>query len=237
METRSAVPTTNSFTEALRRPSRNFPRSTSGCLTCRQRKKKCDEQHPTCSGCLRSHVACRWPAPSAPTRSPTPLATGMRLKQQELRQSYINTEAIAVWNLSRLTFLSPERPCFLTKISGTLLEHYVTRTGTHLVPFPPSCNPCIWEFLIRPYSQGPARYNNRSPRRIVHTGLDVYLLSFDVDMLEAGSYGGGEPCAQELCASSSIVASTWATTSNGISVRLNSTNFPAHSNTKDAQSL
>lgn len=32
-----------------------------GCLTCRARKKKCDESKPTCSGCERNRTACRWP--------------------------------------------------------------------------------------------------------------------------------------------------------------------------------
>jgi hypothetical protein len=122
MATCNTGPTINSFTEALRRPSRNFPRSISGCLTCRQRRKRCDEQRPTCSGCLCSHVVCRWPAPSASTRSPTSLAAGMRLQQQELRQSYINTEAVDIRNLSHLTVLSPEPPCFLTNRSGTCLS-------------------------------------------------------------------------------------------------------------------
>ena len=32
-----------------------------GCLTCRVRKKKCDEQKPRCRGCTRNHLNCRWP--------------------------------------------------------------------------------------------------------------------------------------------------------------------------------
>ncbi|RYP06120.1 hypothetical protein DL764_003342 [Monosporascus ibericus] len=31
-----------------------------GCLTCRARKKKCDESKPACSGCKRNRLACRW---------------------------------------------------------------------------------------------------------------------------------------------------------------------------------
>lgn len=33
-----------------------------GCLTCRGRKKKCDERKPVCTGCSRNHLTCRWPA-------------------------------------------------------------------------------------------------------------------------------------------------------------------------------
>lgn len=36
-------------------------RSKSGCLTCRLRHKKCEEQKPTCDGCMRNHLICTWP--------------------------------------------------------------------------------------------------------------------------------------------------------------------------------
>ncbi|EUC38149.1 hypothetical protein COCVIDRAFT_106561 [Bipolaris victoriae FI3] len=37
-------------------------KSKTGCLTCRARRKKCDEQHPTCFGCQRNHLICTWPS-------------------------------------------------------------------------------------------------------------------------------------------------------------------------------
>ncbi|EXJ85260.1 hypothetical protein A1O3_05935 [Capronia epimyces CBS 606.96] len=36
-------------------------RVTTGCFTCRGRKKKCDEEKPRCSGCVRNDLECRWP--------------------------------------------------------------------------------------------------------------------------------------------------------------------------------
>ncbi|KAJ0161877.1 hypothetical protein CTA2_5451 [Colletotrichum tanaceti] len=33
-----------------------------GCLTCRGRKKKCDETKPRCRGCERNKLDCRWPS-------------------------------------------------------------------------------------------------------------------------------------------------------------------------------
>lgn len=36
-------------------------RSRNGCLTCRKRKKKCDEKGPVCSGCERNYIKCVWP--------------------------------------------------------------------------------------------------------------------------------------------------------------------------------
>lgn len=34
-----------------------------GCLTCRRRKKKCDEAKPVCRGCERNGFECKWPRP------------------------------------------------------------------------------------------------------------------------------------------------------------------------------
>ncbi|KAF2163488.1 hypothetical protein M409DRAFT_68426 [Zasmidium cellare ATCC 36951] len=31
-----------------------------GCLTCRRRKKKCNEDKPTCNGCRRNRLCCEW---------------------------------------------------------------------------------------------------------------------------------------------------------------------------------
>lgn len=36
-------------------------RTKTGCLTCRQRRKKCDEQRPKCTSCVASKRACTWP--------------------------------------------------------------------------------------------------------------------------------------------------------------------------------
>lgn len=36
-------------------------RKKSGCLPCRRRRKKCDEEKPICSGCTRNHLICSWP--------------------------------------------------------------------------------------------------------------------------------------------------------------------------------
>lgn len=40
---------------------RTQKRTVTGCLTCRRRKQKCDEQKPICSGCQRNFLQCQWP--------------------------------------------------------------------------------------------------------------------------------------------------------------------------------
>ncbi|CRK12097.1 hypothetical protein HYQ45_015138 [Verticillium longisporum] len=39
---------------------RRFIRSREGCLTCKRRKVKCDEQRPRCSHCERLNLECKW---------------------------------------------------------------------------------------------------------------------------------------------------------------------------------
>ncbi|KAJ5951451.1 uncharacterized protein N7479_009864 [Penicillium vulpinum] len=54
-------------------------RTKTGCMTCRRRKKKCDEQHPACNNCLRGGFLCEgyssrstWQKPSS-SKTPIPL--------------------------------------------------------------------------------------------------------------------------------------------------------------------
>lgn len=34
-----------------------------GCFTCRLRRKKCDEKHPSCSACVNLNVSCEYKRP------------------------------------------------------------------------------------------------------------------------------------------------------------------------------
>ncbi|KEF52700.1 uncharacterized protein A1O9_11117 [Exophiala aquamarina CBS 119918] len=40
---------------------RSITRRRTGCLVCRLRRKKCDEEKPVCRGCARNVLVCRWP--------------------------------------------------------------------------------------------------------------------------------------------------------------------------------
>lgn len=57
----------SSHCQLVRRQGHSYRRAPilrvrTGCLTCRGRKKKCDERKPVCTGCSRNHLTCRWPA-------------------------------------------------------------------------------------------------------------------------------------------------------------------------------
>lgn len=55
------TPDSNPHDFAQSKDRRKFTRARSGCLTCRFRRKKCDEQRPVCKGCERNRLLCSWP--------------------------------------------------------------------------------------------------------------------------------------------------------------------------------
>lgn len=55
------------------RPRRE--RSRNGCLCCRRRRKKCDEQKPICVACQRNKLSCTWPGEADGDDSPEPRGT------------------------------------------------------------------------------------------------------------------------------------------------------------------
>ncbi|OLN82211.1 putative maltose O-acetyltransferase [Colletotrichum chlorophyti] len=65
---------------------RNFSnRTKTGCLTCRRRKKKCDEQKPECSNCLRGGFMCAGypPQRSTPWQKPDSKAAAVPLESKD----------------------------------------------------------------------------------------------------------------------------------------------------------
>ncbi|PMD33656.1 hypothetical protein L207DRAFT_589213 [Hyaloscypha variabilis F] len=55
--------------EAPSRKRRKAPKVKTGCLTCRSRRVKCDETHPTCRKCQKIHVPCTYALPIIKPRS------------------------------------------------------------------------------------------------------------------------------------------------------------------------
>lgn len=64
-DTASVKDSDSSTAETLHALSGNKPtkRSRMGCLTCRQRKKRCCETRPQCTECQRLRLKCVWPKP------------------------------------------------------------------------------------------------------------------------------------------------------------------------------
>ncbi|KAH7141376.1 fungal-specific transcription factor domain-containing protein [Dactylonectria estremocensis] len=78
---------------------RRYIRSREGCLTCKRRKVKCDEQRPRCSHCERLNMECKW-------RPQTRSAAQRRLPTNDMSGSAMEQ------NLSPATEASPGNSVF-----------------------------------------------------------------------------------------------------------------------------
>ncbi|KAL3470001.1 hypothetical protein BJX99DRAFT_59396 [Aspergillus californicus] len=58
-------------------------RTKTGCMTCRRRKKKCDEQHPACNNCMRGGFVCEGYASRSTWQKPTTAKTPVPLQSKE----------------------------------------------------------------------------------------------------------------------------------------------------------
>ena len=98
-------------------------RSRSGCLTCRRRKKRCDERRSSCTGCQRNRLECQWkPADSIVWPKRRRIRTGLAGKSlPDQAQGMVNVFSV----------LTPD-------IVSRLLRHFInasprwlsTRTGS-----------------------------------------------------------------------------------------------------------
>src|ERR1700743_2126222 len=57
-----------------------FSRSKLGCLACRIRRKKCDEQKPACKSCKKQRLICSWPNSESDTAHSRKFAWQIHLK-------------------------------------------------------------------------------------------------------------------------------------------------------------
>lgn len=123
-----------SFRETPRYPTtfRVWQRRTkTGCLTCRSRKKKCDETKPWCGACRRSRISCIW----------------LQYKQPDALQTRPRNEALTLPNdNNRLFYIKAYN---LTNLSSLLLQHYTSETAVILPAGKPSLNPFI-SFVLPP---------------------------------------------------------------------------------------
>lgn len=144
-----------------------------GCLTCRRRRKKCDELQPRCVGCTRNHLVCAWPldrghgndtttrpALSRATQPPAEDVFGRNLNHQTPGQAFVPSVLSTISPLTSNAHSEVGRPfsnALLTPRSlaltnhtpqdQRLLQHYVETTSTRLFAFNHSRNPFHFEFL------------------------------------------------------------------------------------------
>lgn len=112
-------------------------RSLTGCLTCRQRKKKCDERKPKCIGCTRNSLQCAWPVAGPRSK---PQNSVLRAASQDCKNSPDQFDPSARWSSVTGSFVSPTRASTLTETSSLLFTHYITETANVLSSFSPNGN-------------------------------------------------------------------------------------------------
>ena len=152
-----------------RHRSQRFGRTRTGCLTCRVRKKKCDERKPICRACERNGLLCSSlasstnsmvdaeprgssPASTAPLVRPNSDSQGYRStasRQPRLMQRGAFVEDLAQPTLedASLAYVLKQSPCghraLKSPASGTLIEHFFYRSADLLSSVRGRNNPLI----------------------------------------------------------------------------------------------
>lgn len=119
-------------------PRVRYTRTRGGCLTCRTRKKKCDEFKPRCAGCRRNQLACEWP----PEVSDNPGSGNHQTGQQHDRladhpapsMQRAGTQPPSSATMAPaipVLYGGDERACGLTPQSVLLLRHYLCHTASY----------------------------------------------------------------------------------------------------------
>jgi hypothetical protein len=133
-------------------------RSRSGCLSCRRRKKKCDETKPICAACLRNALSCVWPDTSPLGAAPEVVSTPQLQTQTFPARSVPASDAWALTigaprDLPTITIpASPSSfPLLGSAASGSetwrLLDHYLKDTANRLACLQDSENPFLHTIL------------------------------------------------------------------------------------------
>lgn len=139
-----------------------YRRSRTGCLTCRSRRKKCDEVRPRCAGCRRNQLPCDWPTQSSserhsrpkdsttastvaindccPFKSPVISARASILQRSNFSAPTIAPPVSSIW---RGATSQDQRACLLTPQSVTLLSHFLMHTAASFATGPANDNPFV----------------------------------------------------------------------------------------------
>ncbi|KAJ5279076.1 hypothetical protein N7478_004448 [Penicillium angulare] len=128
-------------------------RSRSGCLSCRRRKKKCDEKKPICTACLRNNLGCVWPDPSTQDGQFASQLHGLSTRPAAESDAWAFAFVGARPNLPTTTIPSSLShlvlPGSVSPVSETwtLLDHYLKDTANHLACLQDSRNPFLHTIL------------------------------------------------------------------------------------------
>lgn len=113
-------------------------RTKTGCLTCRRRKKKCDEQRPACANCIRGGFPCEGYASRTTWQKPSIIKTPVPL-QSKRAYSDNNSQYLLDTNQQHESQNSATEPVDSTKL-GTIVDEN-DRASSHYNTSPTSGDP------------------------------------------------------------------------------------------------
>jgi hypothetical protein len=113
-------------------------RTRTGCLTCRTRRKKCDEMKPSCLACRRNYLSCKWPE----TNSVTGEAASTDDILGDRRRSWQLMKIAPVERLNP-SHISRNMRSGYQKGDSYLLEHYLSVTSHQLTGREQKHNPFL----------------------------------------------------------------------------------------------
>lgn len=120
-------------------------RTTTGCLTCRMRRKKCNEGKPMCIGCQRNHLICTWPGDGKKPQEVSlsrakaqnlPMTTDVTISKPRCRACTPDTLAapptILTWNTKTIPYPLDLMPGLRQKSDKHFFDHYLNVTALQL---------------------------------------------------------------------------------------------------------
>lgn len=119
-------------------------RSREGCDRCRLRRKKCDEQHPTCFSCSRWNLTCTWSK-----RGVRGVGKANNLTHTQARYAGGDDQPLII----RMPALSCHQ-------DGMLANGYQTFSGDREFYLASTC-PLILSYILNPYAAGQGRDTSR----------------------------------------------------------------------------
>ncbi|KAL2817714.1 hypothetical protein BDW59DRAFT_152516 [Aspergillus cavernicola] len=118
-------------------PQRANTRSRAGCLTCRQRHVRCDEQRPSCQTCLASKRSCNYSPTVIPLRDRRMLQRNALPPGQEAPWELMNTPGMTGRKLAASTAMDPfDTLPVKMPFKSRELYHYFYQTGAAFAAAP-----------------------------------------------------------------------------------------------------
>ena len=111
-------------------------------MTCKARKKKCDEVKPRCAACRRNQLACEWPEWALSKVNGGHSASLGSIGCLSLPHG-AGSSTLSIPPPVPILYAGSSRPCALTPFSVLLLRHYLAETAGLLAMAPSGSNPFV----------------------------------------------------------------------------------------------